>query len=52
MPVILYLPENTRILLIVKHQGKLEIFGKNLDFMETEMDDIKYSRQYQDFMGM
>ena len=54
MPVILYLPEITKIYwdLIIKHQGKLKIFSKNLDFIETKMDDVKYSRQYQDFLGM
>ena len=54
MPVILYLPGNIRILLGFnhKHQGKFEIIGINLDFIGTEMDDVKYTRQYQDFIGM
>ena len=55
MPVILYLPGNTRILLGFNYktsQGKVEIIGKNLDFIGTGMDDVKYARQYQDFIGM
>ena len=54
MPVILYLPGYFRILfgLIIKHQEKFEIIRINLDFIGTEIDDVKYTRQYQDFIGM